>query len=391
MQHVTINVSEILRGHRFWGNETAPRFLGRPSNVCIGGFIVESINAAVNRHSGVNNIGDVMAYRRARRNLVAPRVSVVVPTRNEASNLPLVFSRLPVDIYEVVVVDGRSTDGTVEVARTLRPDVRVVEQRGKGKGDALALGFMHAQGDIVVTLDADGSADAAEIPRFVAALVAGADFAKGSRFLHGGGSADITGIRSMGNKALCAVANRAYGAHFTDLCYGFNAFWIDCLDHLSAPWPWYGSAASEAEFGTGFEVETVINVRSVKGGLVVWEVPSFECRRLHGASNLHAIRDGLRIVRTLWRESPGRAARQARLSGSPQGMRDGLLPTQREEGLPARPSAPWAVIPEQLRQEYAPFVVVAPEGASSALAYEPARVPASAESHESAVGADHVR
>ena len=352
---------------------------------------MESINAAVNRHSGVNNIGDVMAFRRARRNLVAPRVSVVVPTRNEASNLPLVFSRLPVDIYEVVVVDGRSTDGTVEVARTLRPDVRVLEQRGKGKGDALALGFMHAKGDIVVTLDADGSADAAEIPRFVAALVAGADFAKGSRFLHGGGSADITGIRSLGNKALCAVANRAYGAHFTDLCYGFNAFWIDCLDHLSAPWPWYGAAATEAEFGTGFEVETVINVRSVKGGLVVWEVPSFECRRLHGASNLHAIRDGLRIVRTLWRESPGRAARQARLSGSPQGMRDGLLPTQLEESLPARSSAPWAVIPEQTRQEYAPFVVVAPEGATAALAYEPARVPASADTHEPAVGADHVR
>lgn len=301
-----------------------------------------------------------MEARRVRRNREAPRVSVVVPTRNEAGNLPLVFSRLPLDVHEVLVVDGRSTDGTIEVARTLRPQVRVIEQTGKGKGDALALGFLHATGDIIVTLDADGSADAAEIPRFVAALVAGADFAKGSRFMHGGGSADITPIRSLGNKVLCAVVNCYYGAHFTDLCYGYNAFWADCLDHLSSPWPWFGDD-TEPEFGTGFEVETVINVRSVKGGLVVWEVPSYECRRLHGESNLHVISDGARIVRTLVRESPGRAARRAVPSGCPTGTRDGILPATTFLPTPARSSAPWVVIPEQSRKEYAPILAIAPE------------------------------
>src|SRR5680860_771416 len=155
-----------------------------------------------------DGIGDIMPARRARRNLRNPRVTVVVPTRNEASNLPLVFSRLPADVFEVLVVDGHSTDATLAVARTLLPDVRIIEQTSKGKGDALAQGFEQAQGDIIVTLDADGSADAGEIPRFVSALVAGADFAKGSRFLHGGGSSDITISRSLGNKALCAVANR---------------------------------------------------------------------------------------------------------------------------------------------------------------------------------------
>ncbi len=304
-------------------------------------------------------VGEVMASRRARRNRVAPRVSVVVPTRNEASNLPLVFSRLPRALHQVIVVDGRSTDGTVEVARTLRPDVEVVAQTGKGKGDALALGFRHATGDIIVTLDADGSADAAEIPRFVALLVAGADFAKGSRFLHGGGSADITGIRSLGNRALCAVANRAYGAHFTDLCYGYNAFWADCLDHLSSPWPWF-SGDSLADYGTGFEVETVINVRSVKGGLVVWEVPSYECRRLHGSSNLHAVRDGLRIVRTLWRESPGRAARGARPSGSPIGMVEGILPIHPATAPREVSGVPTTVIPTPRGTEFVPLVALPP-------------------------------
>jgi glycosyltransferase involved in cell wall biosynthesis len=306
---------------------------------------------------GRSGIADVMRARRARRNLSSPRVTVVVPTRNEASNLPLVFSRLPADVFEVLVVDGHSTDGTIDVARALLPDVRVIEQQGKGKGDALALGFLHARGDIVVTLDADGSADPAEIPRFVSALVAGADFAKGSRCLHGGGSADITRIRWLGNKVLCAVANRAYGARFTDLCYGYNAFWVDCLDHLGSAWPWFGSEDTEPEFGTGFEVETVINVRSVKGGLVVWEVPSFETRRLHGSSNLHAVRDGLRIVRTLWRESPGRAARGARPQGAPRGMREGLLPSVGDELEPAPNTAPWTpTIPRQVRKELSPII-----------------------------------
>jgi hypothetical protein len=322
--------------------------------------------------TGAQRLDSVMADRRGRRNRGAPRVSVIVPTRNEAANLPLVFSRLPLDLHEVIVVDGRSTDGTIEVARTLRPGVRVVEQTGKGKGDALALGFLHATGDIIVTLDADGSADAAEIPRFVAALVAGADFAKGSRYMHGGGSADITFIRSLGNKVLCAVANHVYGAHFSDLCYGYNAFWVDCLDHLSSPWPWFGDEG-EPDFGTGFEVETVINVRSVKGGLVVWEVPSYECRRLHGTSNLHAVRDGVRIVRTLVRETPSRSARRAVPTGSPAGMQEGLLPTASVLPTPARSSAPWVLIPEQ-RSELAPVLAIASE-----------------ETLEPVVGADHAR
>src|SRR3712207_5000821 len=106
----------------------------------------------------------------------APRVSVVVPTYNEARNLPHVFSRLPAGLHEVIVVDGHSIDDTIEVARALRPDVRIVRQTRRGKGNAMACGFAAVTGDVVVMLDADGSADGQEIERFVAALTAGADF-----------------------------------------------------------------------------------------------------------------------------------------------------------------------------------------------------------------------
>jgi glycosyltransferase involved in cell wall biosynthesis len=153
------------------------------------------------------------------------RVSVVIPALNEAENLPHVFPRLPDGLHEVIIVDGRSTDGTVEVARRLRPDVRIVKQDGKGKGNALAAGFAAATGDIFVTLDADGSTDAAEIPRFVSALCNGADFVKGSRFAQGGASSDITFTRRLGNRGLNALVNALYGTSYTDLCYGYFTSW----------------------------------------------------------------------------------------------------------------------------------------------------------------------
>ena len=125
--------------------------------------------------------GPAARLQRLRVRTAAPSVSVVIPTYNEAKNLPHVLSRLPAGLHEVVVVDGHSVDDTVATARSLRPGVRVVHQNRKGKGNAMACGFAEVTGDIVVMLDADGSADPREIPRFVEALTSGADFAKGSR------------------------------------------------------------------------------------------------------------------------------------------------------------------------------------------------------------------
>jgi glycosyltransferase involved in cell wall biosynthesis len=226
------------------------------------------------------------------------RVSVVIAAMNEAENLPHVFARLPEGLHEVILVDGHSVDGTVDVARRLRPDVRILAQTGRGKGNALADGFAVCTGEIIVALDADGSTDAAEIPRFVAALCNGADFVKGSRFAQGGASTDITAIRSIGNHMLNAFVNALYGTHYTDLCYGYNAFWARCLPYMRVDCD-------------GFEVETLINVRIAKAGLVIHEVPSYEHPRLHGSSNLHAVRDGTRVLRTIVLERMATASRRS--------------------------------------------------------------------------------
>jgi glycosyltransferase involved in cell wall biosynthesis len=219
----------------------------------------------------------------------AHTVSVVIPALNEVGSLAWVLEQLPTWVSEVVLVDGLSTDGTEALARAVRPDVVVVHQPQLGKGAALRAGFAAASGDIVVMIDADGSTDPREMARFVEALVAGADFVKGSRHIETGGSADFTRIRSAGNRGFVTLANLLYRSHFTDLCYGYCAFWRHHLDALALS-------------ADGFEIETQLVLNAVKVGLQIEEVPSFELERRAGTSNLNAFRDGKRVLRTLLSE-----------------------------------------------------------------------------------------
>jgi glycosyltransferase involved in cell wall biosynthesis len=222
-------------------------------------------------------------------------ISVVIPALNEAKNLPHVLPRIPSSVHEVILVDGHSTDGTVEIAQALLPTVRVVYQEGRGKGAALRTGFAAATGDLIVMLDADGSTDPAEIPAFVGALCAGFDFAKGSRFLQGGGTADMPVIRQLGNLSFVYLVRLFFGGRYSDLCYGYNAFWRRVLPLLELDCD-------------GFEVETLMNVRALRANLKIIEVPSFEAKRVYGEGRLKAIPDGWRVIKTIFREHLRRPA-----------------------------------------------------------------------------------
>lgn len=217
------------------------------------------------------------------------RITVVIPAKNEARNIGWVVERLPSFIDELVIVDGRSTDRTVDVVLALRPDAVIVHDKRPGKGAALRAGFAAASGDYVVMLDADGSMDPLEIEHFIEALERGADLAKGSRFLDGGGTADMSYLREAGNRGLLILANLLFGASNTDLCYGFAAFRRHEIQSLTLD-------------ADGFEIETQLFMRATRQGLRVVEVPSFEAPRRFGTSNLNTFRDGWRVLMTMLRE-----------------------------------------------------------------------------------------
>jgi glycosyltransferase involved in cell wall biosynthesis len=189
----------------------------------------------------------------------------------------------------LLIVDGCSSDTTVEVAHRLYPGVRVITESRPGKGVALMTGFEAATGDIIVMLDADGSMDPEEIILFVAALLSGADFVKGSRFIQGAGTVDMTFIRMLGNWALTLAVRTLYGGSFSDLCYGYIGFWRRHTPLLRSDC-------------VGFEIETMMNIRALKNRLKIVEVASFESVRINGESNLRALPDGWRILKTILRE-----------------------------------------------------------------------------------------
>ncbi|MGA7834967.1 MAG: glycosyltransferase family 2 protein [Acidimicrobiales bacterium] len=214
---------------------------------------------------------------------------MIIPTLNEAGNLPYVLNSIPEWVGEVLVVDGRSRDDTERVARVLSSEVLIVKQERRGKGAALQAGLEAATGDILIFMDADGSMDGREIALFKDALVKGADYVKGSRFAPGGGSVDITRLRRFGDWGICFLIWLFFGARYTDGTYGFKGVWADSLEALRVD-------------TDGFEVELLLDIRAHRAGLRTVEVPCFESHRIHGSSNLNAVRDGISCFNVIVRE-----------------------------------------------------------------------------------------
>ena len=196
-------------------DEKNPRLPGRDDKLTIDDIRIEVVK---------DHVAEIRVVPDQILSLV--RVSVVIPTLNEADNLSHVFERLSTEVFEVILVDGNSTDGTVEIAKRLWPRLRVVTQTGTGKGNALTLGFWAATGDIIVMLDADGSTDPAESlvsslhssPERTSRKVAGSLLGEGAptSLLSGasaiGGSPRLSTTSGAGNTAISATATMRSGA-----------------------------------------------------------------------------------------------------------------------------------------------------------------------------------
>jgi glycosyltransferase involved in cell wall biosynthesis len=251
----------------------------------IDGRPERAIGRSTDAYLGLDGVGASVAHATTRH----LSLSVVIPTKNEERNIAWVLERLPSEVDEVVLVDGHSTDRTLEVARIVRPDIRIIHEPRRGKGAAVRAGIAAASGFVVAMLDADCSMDPQELPRFVEPVAAGMDLVKGSRFVPGGGTADMTRLRRLGNWGLVRLANQLYDTSFTELCYGYMAFRRQAMLDLDLR-------------SDGFEIETEMVVRAIRAGYLIQEVPSFEAERRFGVSNLNTFRDGSRVLRTMVRE-----------------------------------------------------------------------------------------
>ena len=207
------------------------------------------------------------------------RTSVIIPSRNEGDVVVELARATRPHCDEVLIIDGHSSDGSPE--RLAAEGFRVITDRGKGKGDALRLGIESAAGDVIVTMDADGSHDPAEIARLAAPIIAGdADMVIGCRMR--GGSDEFAGtwtmfIRLWGNNFLTQVINTRHGASLTDSQNGFRAIRASAIKGLTL-----------TENLHTIELEMVL--KGLKHGMRVTQVPSHEYARRAGTSSLSVAR-----------------------------------------------------------------------------------------------------
>ena len=219
-------------------------------------------------------------------------IGILIPARNEEKNIKDIVCRLRNLGYDnIIVIDGKSNDTTPMIAES--NGAKVVPQMGLGKGNAVRqiLSERYFDVDALVLMDADGSMNPEEIPCFLESILLGADVVKGSRFLKGGSTYDMDWTRRIGNSLMMFGVNFLFSTKYTDLCYGFAVLSRRAIKALTP------LLKSE-----NFEIETELFIKAAEIGLNVKEVPSIEYKRKNGTSNLNAVRDGLRIFLTIFKE-----------------------------------------------------------------------------------------
>jgi glycosyltransferase involved in cell wall biosynthesis len=220
-----------------------------------------------------------------------PLVSIIIPAFNEQKNIGDTLektcnvaesSSFP---CEIIVVDDGSTDLTVNLAKQHEVTV-LTNGANKGKGAALRRGFVHAQGEILITMDADGSHDPADIPTLLSTILNGATLAIGSRFASEEGKRSTTKLNLFGNGLISLSIMLLTAKQVTDSQSGFRAMRRTFLRELNLT-------------SDRYEVETEVLVKALINGCPVREVPLRTSKRKNGHSHLNPLSDGLKIMRTL--------------------------------------------------------------------------------------------
>ncbi|HVZ73335.1 MAG TPA: glycosyltransferase [Polyangia bacterium] len=225
-------------------------------------------------------------------------VSVIVPARNEAGNIQGAIDRTPVmgKGTELIFVEGNSKDDTWETIQTAmrRYDgplkIRAFQQTGKGKGDAVRLGFAHATGDLLMILDADLTVPPEDLPSFYEVLARGqADYVQGTRLVYPMEAGAMRFFNKIGNVAFSQLFTYLLNQPIKDTLCGTKCLWRKDYERLAAGRSYFGDFDPFGDFDLIFG--------AAKLGLKIAEIPVRYRDRSYGETNISRWKHGVLLLR----------------------------------------------------------------------------------------------
>lgn len=216
------------------------------------------------------------------------KVSIVAVCLNEAKSILRILDNIQKDLVdEILVIDGHSTDGTLELVKNA--GYNIILQEGKGRGNAFKTGFKNVSGDLVVMLSTDGNERPGDIKKLIDKANKGYDMVIATRFGLGK-SEDVTIIRNMGNYFFTKLCNIVSGLNVTDSMNGFRILTKEAIEKMNLQ-------------SNKFDIEAEITVKAGKLKLKVTEIPTIEDERYHSDSRLHTFKDGGIILKRIIKEA----------------------------------------------------------------------------------------
>ena len=250
------------------------------------------------RHFSVFNIITIRPKLRELNRV--PKVSIIVAARNEAGNIQSLIERLPSlsPAQELIFVEGASEDSTWETIQTAvnqnqdktKLIISAYKQAGKGKGDAVRLGFSKAKGDIFIILDADLSVPPEELPRFIENLTNdNCEFANGSRLVYPMEDKAMQFLNLIGNRLFGIIFSFLIGQSVRDTLCGTKAMWADDYRRLAAQREYFGDFDPFGDFDLLFGASRL--------GLRIRDIPVHYKERIYGSTNISRFRHGLLLIK----------------------------------------------------------------------------------------------
>jgi len=250
-------------------------------------------------HLAVANVVVARPRPRPSADATAPRVAVIVPARNEAGNVEQIFARTPEmgGGTELVFVEGHSSDDTWETigrAIAAHPErrARLFRQTGKGKGDAVRLGFAQASGEVLMILDADVTVAPEDLPRFYDALVHGkGEYVNGVRLVYPIEDQAMRFLNLFGNKFFSLAFSWLLGQSIKDTLCGTKVLWKEDYEKIAANRAYFGDFDPFGDFDLIFGAAR-LNLKMI-------DLPIRYRHRAYGETNIQRWRHGWLLLRML--------------------------------------------------------------------------------------------